>query len=165
MDETKSLDVVLSELNTSKDGLTSEEAAKRLAQNGKNAIPKKKKKGIVAIFFAQMNNPMIYILLAAAVISFGISLWHKTGEYLDAIVILIVVILNSIIGTIQEKKAENALEALEKLSAPTTVVRRDGNLMEIKAEDLVVGDIVILEEGRTIPADLRLITAINLKVS
>ncbi|MGI6644469.1 MAG: calcium-translocating P-type ATPase, PMCA-type [Bacilli bacterium] len=164
--ETKKIETILTEFNTNaKTGLTEEEASKRLAKNGKNAIPRKKKKNIFAIFFSQMNDPMIYILIAAAIISLVISIIEKSNDYIDVIVIMIVVLLNSIIGTIQERKAENALEALEKLSAPTTVVKRDGKLREIKAEDLVVGDIVILEEGRTVPADLRLITAINLKVS
>lgn len=164
--ETKKLTTILNELEVNpNEGLSSKEAEARLARDGKNAIPKKKKKTILAIFFSQMNNAMIYILLAAALISLIISFWKGENEFLDAIVILVVVLLNSTVGTIQERKAENALEALEKLSAPTTFVRRDGNLCEIKAEDLVVGDIVILEEGRTVPADLRLTSAINLKVS
>lgn len=144
-------------------GLSEKEAKERLIANGPNLLPKKKKKTLIGVFFSQMKDVTIYILLAAAVISLVISILKKETDYLDTIIILFVVIVNAVIGTVQEMKAENALAALEKLSAPTCIVRRDGILNEIKAENLVVGDIVILEEGRTIPADLRLIEAINLK--
>ena len=87
------------------------------------------------------------------------------GEILDGIIIFAVVLLNATVGTIQEIRAENALEALKKLASPTAIVRREGRLVEVPAEDLVPGDIVILEEGRTIPADIRLIESINLKAN
>ena len=111
---------------------------------------------------------MIFILLAAALLSVAISIFNtvKNGEsfdFADPIIILGVCVLNAIIGTVQENKAEKSLEALKKMSSPTCVVRRDGKLVELKAEELVPGDIVILEEGRTVPADLRLTEAINLK--
>lgn len=149
-------------------GLSDEIVQKRQELYGKNVLPKRKKRGPLMTFLAQLNNGMIYVLLAAAAISFSIHLYQtlSTGvpfEFIEVIVILAVVLINAIIGTIQELKADKALEALEQLSAPTTVVRRNGQLVEVRAEDLVVGDIVILEEGRTVPADLRLITAINLK--
>ncbi|MGE4342503.1 MAG: cation-translocating P-type ATPase [Bacilli bacterium] len=149
-------------------GLSTQIVSKRQAQFGKNILPKRKKRTPIGTFLAQLNNGMIYVLLAAAVISFSLHLYEtlahgKAFEFIEVIVILAVVLLNAIIGTVQELKADKALEALEKLSAPTTVVRRNGQLVEVKAEELVVGDIVILEEGRTVPADLRLISAINLK--
>lgn len=146
-------------------GLTDSEVLKRQEIYGKNELPRAKKKTIFSAFLSQMNNAMIYILLVAAVISFVMALVEKDGSYFEPILILLIVLLNGVIGTIQELKADKALEALEKLSAPTTVVRRNGEISEIKASELVPGDIVILEEGRTIPADLRLITSINLKVS
>ena len=111
-----------------------------------------------------MNNAMIYILLIAALISFIMALIEKHG-YFEPILILVIVLINGVIGTMQELKADKALEALEKLGAPTTIVRRNGELQEIKASELVPGDIVILEAGRTVPADLRLIKSANLKVS
>ena len=110
---------------------------------------------------------MIFILIAAALLSVAISIYNATrGEgfdFADPIIIMSVCVLNAIIGTIQESKAEKSLEALKKMSSPTCVVRRGGKLVELKAEQLVPGDIVILEEGRTVPADLRLIESINLK--
>lgn len=163
--EQKNIKAALEALETSKDGLTSEEALKRQAKYGKNELPKAKKKTIFTAFLGQMNNAMIYVLLIAAVISFVMAIIEKEDSYFEPILILTIVIINGIIGTIQELKADKALEALEKLSAPTTIVRRNGELQELKASELVPGDIVILEEGRTIPADLRLITSVNLKVS
>ena len=131
-------------------------------------MPEKKKTPLFLVFLSQFNDPMIYILLAAALLSVAISIYNSihTGEafeFADPIIIMGVCVLNAIIGTVQENKAEKSLEALKKMSSPTCVVKRDGKLIELKAEELVPGDIVILEEGRTVPADLRLITAINLK--
>lgn len=164
--EQKSIKQTLEQLNSCREnGLTTEEALKRQEVHGKNELPKAKKKTIVGVFFSQMNNAMIYILLVAAVISFVMALIEGDGSFFEPILILAIVLLNAVIGAIQELKADKALEALEKLSAPTTVVRRDGELKEIKASELVPGDIVIIEDGRTIPADLRLISSANLKVS
>ncbi|HOA11318.1 MAG TPA: cation-transporting P-type ATPase, partial [Bacilli bacterium] len=157
--EQKSIKQTLEQLNSCREnGLTTEEALKRQEVHGKNELPKAKKKTIVGVFFSQMNNAMIYILLVAAVISFVMALIEGDGSFFEPILILAIVLLNAVIGAIQELKADKALEALEKLSAPTTVVRRDGELKEIKASELVPGDIVIIEDGRTIPADLRLIS-------
>lgn len=167
--ETRTLNSLYDELTVDPSvGLSEQIVEKRRVQFGKNVLPKRKKRTVVGTFLAQLNNGMIYVLLAAALISFSLHLYEtiangKPFEFIEVIVILAVVLLNAIIGTVQELKADKALEALEKLSAPTTVVRRGGQLLEIRAEDLVIGDIVILEEGRTIPADLRLIEAINLK--
>lgn len=150
-------------------GLTSNEASERLLKNGFNKLEEKKKKHWILVFLSQFNDPMVYVLLAAAVLSIAVSAYSffsgLTDEFdwIDTVIILGVVILNSIIGTVQESKAEKSLEALKKMSSPTTTVRRDGKILTIKAEELVVGDVVILEEGQIVPADLRLINTSNLK--
>lgn len=175
MFETKSAKEVLQELDSNvEQGLTSQEASERLIKYGPNKLPEKKKTPLFLVFLGQFNDPMIFILLAAALLSVAISLYQlfspsitekpTTMEIVsDPAIILAVCVLNAIIGTVQENKAEKSLEALKKMSSPTCVARRDGKLVELKAEELVVGDIVILEEGRTVPADLRLTEAINLK--
>ena len=169
MFETKSAKEVLQELDVNPStGLTSEEAGQRLIKYGPNKLAEKKKTPLFLVFLGQFNDPMIFILLAAALLSIAISIYNSihNGEafdFADPIIIMGVCVLNAIIGTVQENKAEKSLEALKKMSSPTCVVRRDGKLIELKAEELVPGDIVILEEGRTVPADLRLISSINLK--
>ena len=169
MFQTKSAKEVLQELNVnSETGLTSQEAGERLLKYGPNKLPEKKKTPLFLVFLQQFNNPMIYILLAAALLSVAISIYNSIHnnepfDFADPIIIMGVCVLNAIIGTVQENKAEKSLEALKKMSSPTCVVRRDGKLVELKAEELVPGDIVILEEGRTVPADLRLIQSVNLK--
>ncbi len=154
----KSADSVCSELNVQNSGLSQEEAKKRLEQNGPNALVEKKRKTILQMFLAQLKDTMIYILFAAAAISIALD------EVTDAIIILLVVLINAIIGVVQESKAEAALEALKNLTSPTAMVRRNGKIMEIPAAELVAGDIVILEAGRIIPADLRLLQSVNLKI-
>ena len=169
MYETKSAKQVLHELDSNvEQGLTSEEAGQRLLKYGPNKLPEKKKAPLFLVFLSQFNDPMIFILLAAALLSVAISIYnsihnHESFDFADPVIILGVCVLNAIIGTVQENKAEKSLEALKKMSSPTCVVRRDGKLIELKAEELIPGDIVILEEGRTVPADLRLISSINLK--
>ena len=150
---------VIKELNSdSLNGLTSEEAKIRLQKNGENKLASKKKKTMVQLFLAQLNDAMIYILIAAAVIS-GIM-----GEISDSIIILIVIFINATIGVVQESKAEKALEALKQLSTPKALVKRNGELIEIPSEEVVTGDIVIIDAGRYIPADLRLIETANLQI-
>lgn len=139
-------------------GLSAQEAASRLAKNGPNELKEKKGKTKLQMFLAQLNDPMIYILFGAAVISCVLK------EFSDTIIILLVVLLNAVIGMTQEAKAEQALEALKKLSSPFALVRRDGKLIEVPARELVTGDVVMLEAGRIIPADLRLTTSVNLKI-
>lgn len=165
MYETKTIDELLAEHRVDpQSGLTSEEACKRLEANGKNKLVEKKRRSIILSFLLQLHDPMIYVLLAAALISALVTIFGEGhDDWADVIIILAVVLLNATIGTIQEVKAENALEALKKLSSPTATVRRDGKVFEIKAEDLVVGDIVVLEEGRTVGADMRLLKEYNLK--
>lgn len=139
-------------------GLSQEEAKKRYEESGPNALVEKKPKTKIAMFISQLKDTMIYILFAAAIVS------AILGEFSDSVIILIVVLLNATIGMIQESKAEQALEALKKLSSPFAAVRRDGKIIEVPATELVVGDIVLLEAGRIIPADLRLVSSINLKI-
>ena len=154
-------------------GLTSEEAKARLEKYGPNKLEEKAKKSWIRIFFEQMANPMIYVLFGAVAITIGVSTYETVkagyfdflniGDWPDIIIILAVIILNSIIGTVQEIKAQTSLEALKQLSSPESTVIRDGKRFKVKSSELVIGDIVVLEEGDTIGADLRLIEAINLK--
>ncbi|MDR1816248.1 MAG: cation-translocating P-type ATPase [Clostridiales Family XIII bacterium] len=148
----------LAELETAKSGLTAEAVAERLARYGPNAFEEEKKKGIVRMFLSQLNDPMIYVLLAATAVSAFLK------EYTDAVIIVAIILINAVVGVVQESKAEKSLEALKKLSSPIAAVRRGGRLVEIPAADLVPGDIVVLEAGRIVPADVRLIEAVNLKV-
>ena len=159
-----------------KTGLTSEEAQKRLEKYGPNKLEEKKKKSWIRIFFEQMKNPMIYVLFAAIAVTVGISIYEtiinidhfnffEHGDWPDVIIILAVIVMNSVIGTVQEVKAQTSLEALKNLSSPESTVLRDGKRFKVKSASLVPGDIVILEEGDTIGADLRLIEAVNLKVN
>ncbi|WP_142413144.1 calcium-transporting P-type ATPase, PMR1-type [Hathewaya massiliensis] len=155
----KSTEDVLKELNTDpKLGLSSEEAKKRLEKYGENKLAGKKQKTMIQLFFSQLNDILIYILVAAALIS------GFLGEVSDAIIIGIVILINAIVGVIQESKAEKALEALKELSTPKAVVKRDGSLKEIPSELVVPGDVIILDAGRYIPCDLRLVESANLKV-
>ncbi|MCL1631482.1 cation-translocating P-type ATPase [Sporolactobacillus sp. CPB3-1] len=150
---------VLRELQTDrKQGLSHQEAASRLEKYGENKLKGKPKKSLVALFFAQLKDMLIYVLLGAAVITVLI------GEYTDSIIILLVVILNAIIGVFQEFKAGKAIEALQKMTTPRALVRRDGDVIEIDSKDLVPGDLVVLDAGRYIPADLRLIESVNLQI-
>lgn len=155
----KSQEEAIAEFNTNQaSGLTLQEAQARLAKYGENKLKGKPKKGLIALFFAQLQDMLIYVLLGAAVITVYI------GEYVDAVIILLVVILNAVIGVVQEYKAEKAIEALQEMTTPRSLVRRDGEVKEIHSEELVPGDIVILDAGRYVPADLRLIESANLKI-
>ncbi len=171
MHEIGNLLQVKEKLNTDfENGLSNEEASSRLEKNGPNKLAEKKKKSIVMLFLSQLANPMIYVLFGAIIVSVIVTIiaFTQSGDphdldFLDVYIILGVILLNAIIGTVQEAKAEQALEALKKLSSPTATVKRDGKILEIKAEELVVGDLVILDEGRTVPADIRLIKSFSLK--
>lgn len=159
MYDKKSIEACEKELKTNiNKGLTNEEASRRLRQNGKNLLEEGMKKSAVKVFLSQLNDPMIYILFVAIIISLIL------GEYSDAIIIIAVVLLNAVIGTFQEEKAERALEALKKMSAATCIVKRDGVLEKIKTEELVIGDIVEIEAGQTIGADLRIVESNNIKI-
>ena len=155
----KSKDDVTKELNVNPStGLTTQEAKARLEKYGPNKLKGKPKKSLITLFFAQLKDMLIYVLLAAAVITIFI------GEYVDAIIILIVVLINAIIGVVQESKAEKAVEALQKMTTPKSLVRRDGEVKEINSDEVVPGDIIILDAGRFIPADLRLLESANLQI-
>lgn len=151
---------VLRELDTDEDrGLSAEEGAHRLSQYGSNQLEKAEQEGIFRRFFAQMKDPMIAVLLAAAVLS---VVTGGREEFLDAGIILLIVLVNACISISQEDNAQKALEALEKLSAPMARVVRDGALQRIEAANLVPGDIVHLEAGDFVPADARLLRATGL---
>lgn len=155
----KSQEVVMKELRVGANiGLSSEEVTSRQTQYGTNKLTGKRKKSMIALFFLQMRDMLIYVLLGAATITLLI------GEYVDTIIILIVVVLNAAIGVFQENKAEKAIEALQNMTTPHSLVRRDGEVKEINSEDVVPGDIVILDAGRYVPADLRLIESANLQI-
>ncbi|MDR3120223.1 MAG: cation-translocating P-type ATPase [Clostridiales bacterium] len=159
MMDTKTAEETAKELQTDlAAGLSEAEAKERLASEGPNELTEKKPKSKLAMFLSQLNDPMIYILFAAA----AISLWQR--EATDAAIVLVVVLLNAVIGTVQEAKAQQSLDALKKMSAPNCLVRRGGALREIPARELVRGDVVLLEAGRTVPADLRLVLTVNLKI-
>lgn len=139
-------------------GLSSEEVEKRKEKYGLNQLATKKQKSLFKMVFEQLNDILIYILLAAAVAS------GFLGEISDSIIIGIVIIINAVVGVIQESKAEKALEALKKLSTPKALVKRDGEVKEISSTEVVPGDVVVLDAGRFIPCDLRLVETANLKV-
>ena len=155
---------VLQTLNAGADGLTSGEALKRQEECGKNKLEEAKKTSIIKRFLLQLADPMILILIAAAVIS-AVTATIDGGEgYADVIIILVVVLINAILGVVQESKAEAAIEALQKMSAATSKVLRDGRISVVKSEDLVPGDVVILEAGDAVPADGRILESASLKI-
>ncbi len=150
---------VIKEFNVNPlNGLSSEEVEVRREKYGWNRLNSKKQKSLLRMFFEQLNDVLIYILMAAALVSGAL------GEISDAVIIAFVILLNAVIGVIQEAKAEKALEALKKLSTPKAVVKRDGILKEIPSEEIVPGDVVIIDAGRYIPCDLRLIETANLQI-
>ena len=155
----KSIEEVLDEFRVDPAiGLEEQEARARLEKYGRNKLKGQKKKSILQMFGAQLKDWLIYVLVAAVIITLFL------GEYIDAIIIVMVIILNAVLGVIQEVKAGNAIEALQKLSSPKSLVRRDGEVKEIDSELVVPGDILILDTGRFISADLRLIETANLQV-
>ena len=159
---TKSQEAVLKELNVnSKTGLSTEEAKKRLEKYGLNKLKGKPKKSLLQLFLAQLKDVLIYVLIGAAVINI---IAHGSEGIPDALIILAVVLINALVGVIQESKAEKALEALQQMTAPKSLVRRNGEVIEINSEELVPGDILIIDAGRYIPADVRLIESANLQI-
>ncbi len=154
---------VLIETQSSADGISTAEAEKRLAENGKNKLAEGKKDSLLKRFVNQLMDPMILILLAAAAIS-GVLAVVEGESFADVIIILAVVIINAVLGVYQESKAEKAIEALQEMSAATSKVLRDGKITIVHSEDLVVGDVVLLEAGDAVPADGRLIENASLKV-
>lgn len=155
----ESSQTVCAELKTNTDGLTAAEVEKRLLQYGKNGLAEEKKKGIFQVFFEQFKDLLIAILIVAGIISM------ISGEIESTLVIFAVIILNAVLGTVQHFKAEKSLESLKQLSAPSAKVMRDGVKTEVHSEDLVPGDILILEAGDLITADARIIENYSLKVN
>ena len=156
-------DRVLQEVEGSRNGLTSEEASARLEKNGKNKLAAAKGKSIIRRFLEQLADPMIIILLVAAAIS-GVLAVLENESFADVIIILAVVVINAILGVYQESKAEKAIEALQEMSAATSKVLRDGKVQIVHSEDLVVGDVILLEAGDAVPADARIRENASLKV-
>lgn len=154
----QSLPAIYQELETDEHGLQQSAAAQRLEQYGPNALNQQKTTSLLQKFIAQFKDFMIIVLLVAALIA------AFTGEAVDAVIILLVVVLNAIFGVFQESKAEEAINALKEMSAPDATVLRDGQLQTVKSDALVPGDIVSLEAGDIVPADLRLIESASLKV-
>ena len=139
-------------------GLSAAEAERRLAEHGPNELEEKDRPGILSLLIDQFNDFLILILVAAAAVSFAV------GEPIDAAAILVIVVLNAIVGVVQEYKAEQALAALKEMSAPDVDVRRDGERCTVEVQSLVPGDVVVLEAGSSVPADLRLVESVNLRV-
>ena len=156
-------ETTLNELSTTAEGLSSEEAARRLETNGKNRLADAPGKSLIRRFFEQMADPMIIILLVAALIS-GVLAVVENESFADVIIILAVVIVNAVLGVYQENKAEKAIEALQEMSAATSKVLRDGKICIVRSEELVVGDVVLLEAGDAVPADGRLLQSASLKI-
>ena len=159
----ESIDSVLSEVNSSKGGLTADEAAKRLAANGANKLDEPPKPTLLARFVEQFKNPMILVLLAAAVISAITGIVSEGKLEADVFIILFVVIANAVLGVYQENKAESAIEALQAMSAAQSKVYRSGELVVIPSSELVTGDVIALEAGDNVPADCRILEAAALK--
>lgn len=155
---------VLEQMNTSEDGLAGAEAEKRLEEHGKNRLEAAKGKSIFRRFMEQLADPMIIILLAAAAVSGILAAMEPEGEFVDVIIILAVVVINAVLGVYQESKAEKAIEALQEMSAATSKVLRDGKVQIVHSEDLVIGDIILLEAGDAVPADARILESASLKI-
>lgn len=164
----ESTDDVLKSVNSSKDGLNAEEAAARLERDGKNKLAEPKKDSALKRFFSQMKDPMIIILIVAAAVSAITDMFEGGAFHLkvptDTLIILFVVIVNAILGVVQESKAEKAIEALQEMSAATTKTLRGKSVQNIKSENLVVGDVILLEAGDSVPADCRIIECASLKI-
>lgn len=145
-------------------GLNDSEVKRKKEEYGENKLKEKKKENIFIKFIKQFNDFMILILIIASIISAAMAKMQGTGDYLDSIIIISIVIFNAIMGLIQESKAEKSLEALKKMSAPKATVKRNGKIFTIASEEIVPGDIVLLEAGCYVPADCRLIKSYNLKI-
>lgn len=154
---------VLSELASGENGLSEQSAQSRAEKYGKNVLTEKKGPGILKRFLMQLADPMIIVLLAAAAVS-GITAALSGESFADVFIILFVVVLNSVLGVVQESKAEEAIAALKTMTAAHSKVMRDGKLKSIKSEDLVPGDVILLEAGDSVPADARILECASMKV-
>ena len=154
---------VLQEQNTTALGLSADEAAVRAEKYGKNKLKEGKKTSLIVRFLKQLADPMIIILIAAAVISGVLAVVEGEG-FADVIIIMAVVLINAILGVVQESKAEKAIAALQEIAAATSKVMRDGNIVTIHSEELVPGDVILLEAGDAVPADCRILECASLKI-
>ena len=162
---TKAVDEVKRTLKTNINmGLSNEDVISRTEEFGKNKLQNTKKEGLFKKFFKQFNDFMIIILIVASGISALVSYMEGSNDYLDSIIIVFIVIFNAIMGVVQEAKAEKSIEALKKMTEPNSKVKRNGKIQIVNSEEIVPGDIVILETGNYVPADCRLITCNNLKI-
>lgn len=159
----ESVEEVLKEQNSSEQGLSSQEAEKRLAEFGRNRLEEGKKESLLKRFLNELADPMIIILIVAAVIS-GITAAYEGESFADVIIIMAVVVINAVLGVVQESKAEAAIAALQEIAAATSKVMRDGKIVTLKSEELVPGDVVVLEAGDAVPADGRIIECASMKI-
>jgi len=157
------IEKVFAHVQSSEAGLTGKQAQERLARDGKNKLAEAKKDSLIKRFIKQMLDPMILILIAAATISAVIAVLDKEFPA-DVLIILTVVIINAVLGVYQESKAEKAIEALQKMAAATSKVLRDGKIASVKSEDLVAGDVILLEAGDAVPADCRIFECASMKI-
>ncbi|MBR5501255.1 MAG: HAD-IC family P-type ATPase, partial [Clostridia bacterium] len=162
-------EAVLEQVQSAHDGLSETEATKRLETNGKNRLAEGKKESLIHRFFKQLAEPMTIILIVAAAISAGLEIYHgvANGHWefpADVVIILAVVLINAVLGVFQESKAEKALEALQEMSKAQSKVIRDGRQITIPSEDLVLGDIIVLEAGDAVPADARILECASMKI-
>ncbi len=156
-------DAVFKQVKSSGEGLSQNEAEKRLEANGKNKLAEGHKDSLIKRFLQQLSDPMTIILIVAAVISAITSVYSHESPA-DVFIIMIVVMINAILGVYQESKAEKAIEALQEMAAATSKVLRDGSVVSVKSEDLVVGDVIVLEAGDAVPADCRIIESASMKI-
>ena len=154
---------VLRQLKSDSGGLSSAEASGRLEEHGKNKLREGKKESLIHKFLMELKDPMIIILIAAAVIS-GITAAYSGESFADVIIIMIVVVINAVLGVVQESKAEKAIAALQEIAAATSKVLRDGKQITVRSEELVPGDVVILEAGDSVPADGRILESASMKI-
>ena len=159
----QSQDDVISSLGSSREGLETEEAKKRLTEYGPNKLEEKKKDSVFKKFLEELSDPMLIILMIAAVLSVITSAASGETEWSDAIIILIVVLINAVLGVVQESKAEKAIEALQSMSKAKSKVRRGGQIVTVESEELVPGDIIELEAGDSVPADARILLSASMK--
>ena len=160
---------VFAEVGTTAEGLSTVEAEARLEKNGKNKLAEGKKESLITRFLKQLAEPMTIVLLVAALISAGVEIYNglASGHWefpADVVIIMAVVIINAVLGVFQESKAEKAIEALQEIAAATCKVIRDGKQISIHSEDLVVGDIIVLEAGDAVPADARIFECASMKI-
>ena len=154
---------VMEQQQTGEEGLSSREAGERLQKYGKNKLKEGKKESLIHKFLMELKDPMVLILIAAAVIS-GITSAYSGESFADVIIIMIVVVINAVLGVFQESKAEKAIAALQEIAAATSKVIRDGHQVTLRSEELVPGDIVILEAGDSVPADAIILESASMKI-